>query len=120
LEGLGPEAKTLDPLLDRTRERMQEGRDRLDQGESILATPDPRPASERFGLVQARTDLQALRDSLAQVARVRPETLLSPIVVDARYVAALEPDLITYFAPAMLALLIQHTAVSLGALQRRS
>jgi len=116
LEGLGPEAKTLDPLLDRTRERLQEGRDRLDQGESILATPDPRPASERFGLVQARNDLQALRDSLAQVAAVRPEALLSPIVVDARYVAALEPDLITYFAPAMLALLIQHTAVSLGAL----
>jgi ABC-2 type transport system permease protein len=116
LDSLGPEAGTLNPLRDRTREQLQEGRDRLDQGESILATPDPRPASERFGLVQARDNLQQLRDSLTQVAQVRPEVLLSPIVVEARYVAALQPDLITYFAPAMLALLIQHTAVSLGAL----
>lgn len=113
---LGPQEGVLQAPVERAQGRLEEGEARLAEAENVLATPDPRPASEQLGLAQTRRDLERLQQTLDRFTNVPPEVAISPIGVSAEYTAQLRPDTITFFAPAMLALLIQHTAVSLGAL----
>lgn len=113
---LGAEDGALQVPVERARDRLEEGEQRLGEAENVLATPDPRPPSEQLGLAQTRRDLERLQQTLERFRNVPPEVAISPIGVEAEYTAQLRPDTITFFAPAMLALLIQHTAVSLGAL----
>jgi ABC-2 type transport system permease protein len=113
---LGPEAGPIRAPVARIRARLREGRARLAEAQDRLATPDPRPPTEQLGLDAARRDLANLHQTLDQLTSVPPEVAISPLAVEAEYTARLKPDIIVFFAPAMLALLIQHTAVSLGAL----
>ena len=116
LELVGPVAGSFRPSVERAQTRLDRSLERLEQAEQVLATPDPRPPSEQLGLAQTRRDLASLREALERFTSVPPEVAISPLAVEAEYTARLRPDTITFFAPAMLALLIQHTAVSLGAL----
>ena len=84
--------------------------------ERAVATPAEGTPSEQLGLAQTRHSLQALRDAIGSFTRVPPEVVIAPLAVDTRFVARVKPDFITFFAPAILALLLQHVAVSLGAL----
>ncbi len=116
LAQIGPEAGPLRSSVQRSRVRLDEAARRLAEAEDVLSTPDPRPPSEQLGLAQTRRDLANLQEALERFTSIPPEVAISPLAVKARYTARLRPNTITFFAPAMLALLIQHTAVSLGAL----
>lgn len=116
LELLGPQAEAIRLPVERARARLDQAEERLAQAEDVLATPDPRPPSEQLGLAQTRRDLARLQEALEQFTDVPPEVAISPLGVRPEYTARLRPDLVVFFAPVMLALLVQHTAVSLGAL----
>ncbi len=113
---LGPEAAPVQGEVQRARARLQEADRRLTQAERALATPDPRPLSEQLGLAQTRRNLQNLNDALERLTSVPPEVAIAPLAVETRDVTKLESDIVSFFAPAMLALILQHAAVSLGAL----
>lgn len=117
--------------------------DRLEQLAGVLAASaaitDPQT---RTDLLQLQSDLHVLRqaqeqgqlalqqdrleqtarriDSLEQVsgtfATIPPDVLVSPLDYKYQSLARINVDAMTFYAPAVLALLIQHIAVALGAL----
>jgi ABC-2 type transport system permease protein len=113
---LGPEAGPFQDLVTQARRRLQEADRRLRVAATVLATPDPRPVGEQLGITQTRRDLQNLADALDRLTTIPPEVAIAPLAADTSDVTRLRSDLIAFFAPAMLALIVQHAAVSLGAL----
>jgi ABC-2 type transport system permease protein len=113
---LGPEAGPFQDEAERLRRQLQEADRRLQQASGVLATPDTRPLGEQLGIAQTRRDLQALNDALTRLTTVPPEVAIAPLAADTEDTTKLRSDLISFFAPAMLALIVQHAAVSLGAL----
>ncbi len=112
LDTAGPEAGALSPTLGLIQERLRDDEERLGESEqSLTAQATVQPDTSRM-----RGRLQSLKETVDRLTPVRAEVLVSPVKVRSQYVAPLRPDVITFFAPAMLALLIQHTAVSLGSL----
>jgi ABC-2 type transport system permease protein len=95
---------------------------RLAQAEALLRASegasegDSRPLRERLGLVDSLAQVQRLRAGLERVATVSPEVIIAPLAVETQNVARLEPDIVTFYAPAVLALIVQHIAVSMGSL----
>jgi ABC-2 type transport system permease protein len=116
LASAGPEADPLQVEITRLRERLRALDQRLAQAEQRLATPDTRPASEQLGIAQTRRDLQSLSEALNRLVTVPPEVAIAPLTEETVDLSPVRSDIIAYFAPAALALLMQHAAVSLGAL----
>lgn len=116
LARLGPEAGPFQDEAARLRRQLQAADRRLQAASEALATPDPRPLGEQLGIAQTRRDLQALDDALDRLTTVPPEVAIAPLAADTEDTTRLRSDLIAFFAPAMLALIVQHAAVSLGAL----
>ena len=116
LAGLGPEAEPLRSQVERTRALLEQAERLLGVVESNVGTPAPASPSEQLGLRQAQRSLRALRDAIHSYTSVPPEVVIAPVAVETEFTARLKPDFITFFAPAILALLLQHMAVSLGAL----
>lgn len=113
---LGPQAGPFQAQVQQTRVRLQEAERRLVQVDRALATPDARPLSEQLGLAQTQRNLRNLNEALERLRTVPPEVAIAPLAVETRDLARVKSDIIAFFAPAMLALILQHTAVSLGAL----
>lgn len=113
---LGPEATPFQTQVTTLRRRLQEADRALQRADDTLATPDPRPVGEQIGLTQTRKSLQDLSDALDRLTSVPPEVAIAPLAADTEDVTRLNSDLIAFYAPAMLALIVQHAAVSLGAL----
>lgn len=113
---LGSEATPFQAQVDTVRRRLQEADRQLQTAGNVLATPDVRPIGEQLGLVQTQRNLQALSDTLDQLTSVPPEVAIAPLAADTQDVTRLRSDIIAFYAPAMLALIVQHAAVSLGAL----
>jgi ABC-2 type transport system permease protein len=111
LDQLGPNAGALVPAVDTARDRLQDTDEQLRQAQDALSM-----AGGPVDLTQARADLQTLKDALERYSGLPPEVVVSPLDVRAEYVGSIQPNVIVFFAPALLALLIQHTAVSLGSL----
>jgi ABC-2 type transport system permease protein len=104
-------AGVLGPAAGGARDRLADVGQRLHGAEQSLSTP-----GGPVDLSQSRQELQDLKDALDRFATVPPEVVVTPIKVETQLVSRIPPDVIVFFAPAMLALLIQHTAVSLGSL----
>lgn len=60
--------------------------------------------------------MNQLEQVVAQFNRIPPQVLASPFRSVSLNVAAIRPDFVTYYAPGVLALLLQHLAVSMAAL----
>jgi ABC-2 type transport system permease protein len=116
LQRLGPEGAPLRGQVERLHDRLLQVEQAIGEIERAVATPTPGDAGEQAGLLQARNSLQAVRDAINAFTMVPPEVVIAPLAVETKFVARLEPDSITFFAPAILALLLQHVAVSLAAL----
>lgn len=65
---------------------------------------------------QVESELGDLESQLEQFTRIDPNVLVQPFRSEAKSVAALEPTPVNFYAPAVIALLIQHLVVSLSAL----
>lgn len=77
---------------------------------------------EQLALVDG--NLAALQDLLVEFRQISPAVMVSPFRSDTRGVAAVQPTMPEYFAPAVIVLLLQHLAVTFAALsivrERRS
>jgi ABC-2 type transport system permease protein len=75
------------------------------------------PASqqvERLTAIERR--LAELQETLAGFRSLSPNVLVSPFAADTRSVAPGQPTMVRYYVPAVLALLLQHLAITLAAL----
>ncbi len=78
----------------------------------------PQPSPARIRQLAGRLSQQnaQLQTQLGAVQRVPTSALVQPFAGEVKEVSAYQPTLITYYAPAALALLLQHFAVTLAAL----
>ncbi|MGE0540632.1 MAG: ABC transporter permease [Dehalococcoidia bacterium] len=91
-------------------QRLQQNVDRLDA--QLAGGTVPSDAE----LAAIDRDLEQLEHQTAEASHIPSEVLSAPFVVDLENVAPLVPDYIDFYAPAVLALLIQHLAITLAAL----
>jgi ABC-2 type transport system permease protein len=61
-------------------------------------------------------NLAELEAQLAEFTRIDPNVLVRPFRSEARSIARVQPTATDFFAPAVIALLLQHLAVTMGAL----
>lgn len=93
--------KTLE-LLRTFREVQEEGADAI---------------KARTGITDLERELADLSERAARVpSDVPPSVLVNPFRLELRNLAPFQPEAVGFYAPATLALLIQHIAVSLGSL----
>jgi ABC-2 type transport system permease protein len=116
LDPLGPEAAPLRREVAAVQARIAAAERELEQAGLLEAKPTGAPLRERLGLDLLATQVGQLSRALGQLTGMPPEVVIAPLAVEARNVAPLQPDIITYYAPSVLALLVQHIAVSMGAL----
>jgi len=67
-------------------------------------------------LAQMEKDLAMLDEGLKGFRSLSPNVLVSPFVAETRTVARVQPTMVGFYIPAVLALLLQHLAVTLAAL----
>ena len=102
-------------LLD-LRTSLRELEDELRTLRQTLDEPDFDPAAILAQVKAARdavSDMQAIADLLE---RIPVEVLVSPLKTEVENVSPYTPDFLGFYTPAVLALLLQHIAVSFGAL----
>ncbi|MDP8947614.1 MAG: ABC transporter permease, partial [Actinomycetota bacterium] len=73
-------------------------------------------ASLQSRLSELDRQLDALQERLATVPNVSPSVLANPFRLDIENLAPFQPDIAGFYAPGVLAILIQHVAVSLASL----
>jgi ABC-2 type transport system permease protein len=93
---------------------VQSLQQRVDQLDARLAGGGTAPSEAE--LAQIDRDMEEVERRTAEATRIPSEVLSAPFAVDLENVAPLVPDYIDFYAPAVLALLIQHLAITLAAL----
>lgn len=117
LQRLGPATEPLQARVGLVRAYLRSAESQVNRLiERGLIVPEAGPLKDQLGLVESLERIQQLRVTLDRFAAIAPEVVIAPLAVDARNVARLEPDLVTFYAPSIVALLVQHIAVSMGAL----
>jgi ABC-2 type transport system permease protein len=86
-----------------------------DQIDRRLAAGDPRPASDA-DLARMDSDLATLEQAAAEVQSIPAWVLSAPFDLEVVNISRFTPTYIGFYAPAVLALLVQHLAITLGAL----
>jgi ABC-2 type transport system permease protein len=61
-------------------------------------------------------DITGLDAKLAEFQSIDPDIIVSPFISETKSVANIQPTVLDFFAPAVLALLLQHLAVTFAAL----
>jgi ABC-2 type transport system permease protein len=90
--------------------------DRTNRLQQVLESPntDVRALSEELSTLDHQ--LAHADELLAEVQIVPPNVLVSPFITAAHSVAPYQPDFVAFYAPGVLALLLQHMAVTFAAL----
>ena len=89
----------------------------LQQNTEDLGADEDAPASELLEKVaRIEEDLAELEANLEEFTSVQPEILVQPFLSETQNVSTIQPTVSDYYAPAVIALLLQHLAVSFGAL----
>jgi ABC-2 type transport system permease protein len=88
----------------------------LDQVNTQLGSTSSATSATPDQLNQIRTNLAQLDTTVAQFKRIPPDVLSAPFTLSLKNVAPFVPTAIGFYAPAVLVLLLQHLAVTLGAL----
>lgn len=101
--------------------RLAELRPALSRARSNLRLLDEAIENDTLGarlaeIAAARDDLQLLNGSLEIFVNTPPDLLVSPVAQSYSNLRGAAYSSVIYYAPGVLALLIQHTAVTLGAL----
>jgi ABC-2 type transport system permease protein len=88
-----------------------------DLRQNTNALDSPGSSDERLArLDQIDQDLTDLDGQLAQFQSIDPSIIVSPFRSETKSVANIQPSISDFFAPAVLALLLQHLAVTFAAL----
>lgn len=104
--------------------QLQQIKSELDGLKGTLSQVDSQLASASSGiggvtpqqLTRMRQQLTQLDATATQFKSVPPDVLAAPFTLDLQNVAPFTPTAIGFYAPAVLVLLLQHLAVTLGAL----
>lgn len=100
--------------LAQTRERIAQARGSLQELDVAIATDT---LDEKLAeITQAREALKALNGSLDVFVTIPPDRLVSPVSQSYSNIRGSAYQAVQYYAPGVLALLVQHTAITLGAL----
>ena len=98
----------------RTRQELLQIRDDADTLDKSLASGDVEQQRDRIAALRDRVvTLQALTNKLGTTP---PQVIVSPLVQQYSNQHGASLDLMTFYVPGVVALLIQHIAVTLGAL----
>jgi ABC-2 type transport system permease protein len=81
-----------------------------------LSEPSPDPQRVRQRLARVREDVDTLDRLTQQFQSINPIVLAAPFYAEARNTAPITPGFTAFYAPGVLVLLLQHIAVTLGAL----
>ena len=101
--------------LTQSQEAVTRISDNLDQLEPVLRAGQVRPEHTRMA-EQIGQDAATIERSADQLKLIPPEIAVSPFESKSQNVAPVTPDFVQFYAPAVIALLIQHIAVTLTAL----
>ena len=95
--------------IDTTQQTLEEVREAQEGG--------PEKIEERSGLTELRESLASLQEALAALpSGVPARVLANPFVLQAENLASPPQEIVGFYAPGVLAILIQHIAVSLASL----
>lgn len=111
--GLGRQrvdAERLTDSIERVQELVVDLDTRLNQPDGSSALPSEQELRE------IETELTELEGVLNEVSAIPPETLSAPFKLQLENVAPFVPTFAGFYAPAVLVLLLQHLAITLGAL----
>ncbi len=84
--------------------------------QSLATSSGSATQQQRDQLTQIEKDSSDLEKTLATFNRIPPEVLAAPFVNQTENVASIRPNFVTYYGPGVLALLLQHLAVTMAAL----
>ncbi|WP_129675049.1 ABC transporter permease [Candidatus Chloroploca sp. Khr17] len=101
------ELAQLRPILTRVRINLREVR---------RALLDETLSEGLLELTKTRSDLQLLSGTLEIFVNIAPDRLVSPVKLSYRNLRGSAYSAVVYYSPGVLALLVQHTAITLGAL----
>lgn len=106
MQGASDPAGFMEQILEAldTLERQQEREGNVQEGEAEQALTD------------IEEDLARLESSLDQFRRIDSGVLVSPFRGDLKNVLPIEIDLVDYYVPSVIAILLQHLCVTFGAL----
>jgi ABC-2 type transport system permease protein len=108
---IGPgDAQGPDPMLDSLASLQQD----VDQLEGEGENGGPSSSTEEIARIEE--NLVELETQLAEFTSIDPNVLVRPFRSEARSIAQVQPTATDYFAPAVIALLLQHLAVTMAAL----
>ncbi|HWQ84195.1 MAG TPA: ABC transporter permease [Anaerolineales bacterium] len=83
-------------------------------GEAQNTTSDPGQWQTR--VAEINSNLNDLDAQLQTFTQLKPEVIVEPFTSTAQSIAEVQPDATNFFAPAVLALLLQHLAVTIAGL----
>lgn len=89
-------------------------RDELDSIDQALSEDSLDDGDDRLG--SARSRLDAAEDTVTRLSELSPTVIVAPLQQMNENVQGAPLDLMIYFAPGVVALILQHIAVTLGAL----
>jgi len=72
--------------------------------------------AEQKTIKQVEEGLNSLNGSLAEFRNVKPGVLVSPFRSETKNIATIQPRAVDFFTPSVIVLLLQHLAVTFGAL----
>lgn len=67
-------------------------------------------------VAQADQELAALEEQLARFENVPPAVMVSPLATETKTIATFTPSFVIFYAPGVLALILQHVAISIASL----
>jgi ABC-2 type transport system permease protein len=108
--GESSDTSTTDELLAQL-EAVRTGTNALD---NVPDNGDFTAEAAQAAAVEAQ--LAELETTLSEFTGIAPDVIVSPFRSEAHTVANIAPDVTSFFAPGVLALLLQHVAVTFGAL----
>jgi|WetSurMetagenome_2_1015567.scaffolds.fasta_scaffold19987_3 ABC-2 type transport system permease protein len=88
----------------------------INQNTNVINNPATSPEDRLTRLDKIDKDLSDLDTKLGVVQNISPAVLVSPFSSLTRSVANYQPSLLSFFVPAVLALLLQHVAITFAAL----
>ncbi|MDQ3855584.1 MAG: ABC transporter permease [Chloroflexota bacterium] len=101
---------------DQTQARLARSRQNLANLRARAEAGDADSAEQRQLLASTRAELNAAMPSVLRLSRVPPEVLAAPMKLDAVNFVRYQPTFIAFYGPGVLALLLQHLAVTLSSL----
>jgi ABC-2 type transport system permease protein len=110
-QATGPEENDVPETLQQVRE-TREALDRVQQAQESGADQ----ASLQSRLSELDRELDAIQEQLATVPSVSPSVLANPFRLTIENLAPFQPNVAGFYAPGVLAVLMQHISVSLASL----